>query len=118
MRTWGRPTNQDGTRGEWTMVETDPITGSNDMVYVTTLCQVLLLNLGESPFYGDVGIPAQPSVLQQIFPDYYVNYTQKLFAPYFASLLVSKNTTPDPNYNIQVLTHQGTPVNISVPVAY
>jgi hypothetical protein len=117
MRTWGRAVNQDGSRGPWTEVSTTS-TGSNDLVYVTTLCQVLLLNLGESPFFANYGIPAQQSVLQQVFPDYYVSYTQQMFAPYFANLLVSKNPDPAPNYNIQILTHEGVPLNVNVPIPY
>lgn len=86
------------------------------MVYVTTLAQVLLLNLGESPFYADRGIPAVQSIITQVFPDYYVAYTQQKFAPYFASLIVSKQPLPDPTYNINVTTHQGVKINASIPV--
>lgn len=116
MRTWGRPTNRDGSRGPWTAVTTDPTTGLNDMVYVTTLCQVLLLNLGESPFYANYGIPAHPAVIQQVFPDYYVTFTQMKFAQYFASLIVSKVNLPDPTYTINVTTHNGVKLNASVPI--
>lgn len=114
MRTWGRVTNQDGSRS-WVQVATDA-NGSNDMVYITTLAQVLLLNLGESPFYANYGIPAVPSVITQVFPDYYVTYTQQLFAPLFANLIVSKQSLPDPTYNINVTTHQGVKLNASIPV--
>jgi hypothetical protein len=37
--------------------------GYNDAVYLTTLSQVLKLNLGESPFYANYGIPQYQSVL-------------------------------------------------------
>lgn len=86
------------------------------MVWVTTLCQVLLLNLGESPFYADYGIPAHPAVIQQVFPDYYVTFTQMKFAQYFASLIVSKVNVPDPTYNINVTTHNGVKLNAAVPI--
>src|ERR1700690_1169588 len=101
MRTWGRPTFQDGSRGPWTQVTTDA-DGSNDLVWVTTLAQVLLLNLGESPFYANFGIPAHQSVMSRIFPDYYVAYTQRQFSKYFASLIISKQPLPDPTYIINV----------------
>lgn len=117
MRTWGRPVNPDGTRGTWTKVETSS-TGSNDLVYVTTLCQVLLLNLGESPFFANYGIPAMPSVLTQVVPDYYVVYTQQQFAPFFANLLVSKNATADPSYNVRIVTHNGVTLNANIPIPY
>lgn len=117
MRVWGRPRNRDGTIGTWQAVETDD-NGNNDMVYVTALCQCLLLNLGESPFFGNFGIPAQQSVMQQVWPDYYVIYTQQQFAPYFASLIVSKENTSDPTYRINIVTHQGVTLNINLPVPY
>ncbi len=118
LRTWGRPHNSDGTYGPWTKVTTDPATGLNDLVYFTTLCQVLLLNLGESPFFANYGIPAHQSVVTQIFPDYYVAYTQQQFAPHFASLIVSKRATAEPAYNVNVTTHVGQKLNASVPVPY
>lgn len=114
MRTWGRVTNQDGSLS-WKVVTTDA-NGFNDMVLITALCQVLLLNLGESPFYATNGIPAQQSVMQQIFPDYYVALTQQTFAPNFASLLISKITSPTPTYKVVVRTHQGVIINAEVPI--
>lgn len=117
MRAWGRTKNIDGTRGPWTAVTTDA-NGSNDLVYVTNLCQVLLLNLGESPFFANYGIPAQQTIQQQIYPDYYMIFTQQQFAPFFASLQITRVATFEPTYNVQVLTHQGTTLSVSVPIAY
>ena len=114
MRIYGRITNPDGTK-TWVKVSTDA-NGQNDMVYLTNLAQVLLLNLGESPFYANYGIPAHPSVVSQVFPDFYVAYTQQKFAQYFASLLVSKQPLPDPTYTINVTTHSGVKLNAAIPV--
>lgn len=114
-RTWGRPTNRDGTRGPWTQVTTD-INGFNDEVYITTLAQNCLLNLGESPFFADYGIPARPSVVQQVFPDYYVTLMQKRFSGFFASLIIAKVSAPFPSYLINVTTMQGFKINASIPV--
>ena len=100
------------------MVTTDPATGLNDMVYVTTLCQTLLLNLNESPFWGNYGIPAHPSVVTQIYPDYYVTYTQQQFSAYFASLIISKVSAPTPTYDVKIVTHQGQKLNALVPIPY
>lgn len=87
------------------------------MVWLTTLVQTLLLNLGESPFYAQYGIPAQQSVMQQVFPDYYVALTQQAFAPYFASLLITKvSGTSAPTYQVNVTTHQGVKLNPSIPI--
>lgn len=108
MRTYGR------LNGRWVEVSTDA-NGFNDAVYLTTLIQCLKLNLGESPFYANYGIPAHPSVVQQVFPDFYVAQTQQQFAPYFASLLIAKQNAPTPTYQINVTTHQGGRVATSIP---
>lgn len=126
MRTWGRrlrdPLHPE-LGLEWVQVNTDPVTGLNDMVYLVTLIQCLLLNLGESPFYSQYGIPAKPAVVQQVFPDYYVARTQNQFAPFFASLQVAKQTAVDstrgapfPEYRINVTTHRGQKLNAAIPI--
>lgn len=115
MRTYGRlPPNEQGYRA-WVEVATDP-NGSNDEVYITTLCQTLLLNYGESPFFGNYGIPGFAAVMTQIFPDYYVAQTQQQFAPFFASLLITKVNSPTPTYDIKLTTHAGVKMNASVPI--
>ena len=127
MRTYGRVYHEDGSR-HWVTVLTDQ-NGFNDLVYVTTLAQVLYLSPGESPFYADYGIPAQASVLTQVAPDFFVARTQQQFAPYFAALTVAKlapiprdgRGNPVPTYNIGVVTHTGAvlpPITIptSIPV--
>lgn len=115
MRTYGRTYDEFGQPTGWVEVTTDT-NGFNDQVYVTTLAQCLLLNIGESPFYANYGIPAQRSVIQQIFPDYYVGQTQAQFAKYFASLIVSKIQSPTPIYNLSVITHQGAKIMKQIPV--
>jgi hypothetical protein len=116
MRTYGRVTNPDGSKS-WVTVQTDPATGSNSWVYLTTLCQALLLNLGEAPFDASSGLPAQQSVIQQIAPDFYVTRTQQQFAQYFASLIIAKDpAAPVPTYNINVTFFDGTPASVTVKV--
>jgi hypothetical protein len=118
MRTYGRVYNNDGSY-KWVNVTTDA-NGYNDQIYVTTLCQVFRLNLGESPFYGNYGIPAQQSVIQQIAPDYYMSVTQQQFSPYFANLLVKRvaytdsNGVSTPYYNVKVTTKQGSVLQTQV----
>ena len=114
MRTYGRVTNADGSR-TWVEVQTDS-QGYDDYVWLTTLCQVLQLNRNESPFYANYGIPAQQSVIQQIYPDYYVAITQQQFAQYFANLTVSSVPGYSPVYQVSVTTHQGVPALEYVPV--
>lgn len=106
MRTYGRITNPNGTK-TWVEVTTDS-QGFNDNVYLTTLAQCLKLNLGESPFYSNYGIPAQQTVVTQVFPDYYVAQTQSQFAPYFASLSINRVVgSYPPVYNAKAVTHSG-----------
>lgn len=111
-RIYGRVTNPDGTK-TWVVVQTDA-NGFNDAVNCTWLCQALLLNLNESPFYSDWGIPAKSDIVQQVQPDYYVTRTQMRFAQYFANLLVAKVSSNPPIYNISIATHAGAKVNIEL----
>lgn len=113
MRTYGRVYSADGTTYRWVEVSTDP-TGANDYVYITTLIQVLKLNLGESPFYAQFGIPAKPSVVQQVFPDFYVSRTQQQFAPFFAALTIAKMPLRTPTYRVNLTTNQGTKVQADI----
>ncbi len=103
------------TRKAWIEVATDA-QGFDDYVWITTLIQCLKLNLGESPFYANYGIPAKPSVVQQVHPDYYVARTQQQFAPRFASLIVSKLPLLTPTYKISVTTNQGIKRVEEIPV--
>ncbi len=114
MRTYGVIQTAGGPL--WVEVTTDP-SGQNDAVYLTTLCQVLLLNLGESPFYANYGIPSFVSVQTQIPPDLYVARTQAQFAPFFASLTIARATAVDgsPIYNISVVSHTGASIGVQVP---
>lgn len=114
MRTYGRVYDNQG-QPTWTVIETSP-QGFDDYVWVTTLIQCLLLNLSESPFYANYGIPAQQALVQQVFPDFYVIQTQRQFLPYFASLIVFKVADPDPHYKVNIVTQQGVPIAASIPI--
>lgn len=115
MRVYGRFVNSTGQK-VWAVVQTDA-RGNNDLVYVTALAQYLLLNWGESPFFGAAGIPAAEVVAQQVAPDYYVALAQQLFAPYFASLIITRQDDPvTPIYNVNILTHQGVQLSANVPI--
>jgi hypothetical protein len=114
MRTYGRINQVDGIGGQWVQVSTDA-NGFNDAVWLTTLIQCLKLNLGEDPRFANYGIPAVPSVLSQIFPDYNTYLTQSQFSQYFASLSVQKVNSPTPTYNITALTHSGAVLEASIP---
>lgn len=119
MRVYGRvPIDQRDPRGpkRWVEVTTDA-NGFNDQVFLTQMAQVLQLNLNESPFYGDWGIPARQSVQQQIAPDIFVAQVQSRFAPRFASLIISKDQkATQPTYNVNALTHQGVALFKQVPI--
>lgn len=113
MRTYGRVTDEYGNK-TWVEVTTDA-NGDNDAVWVTTLAQVLKLNLGESPFYANYGIPAKQSVLQQIAPDYAMAVTQQQFSQYFANLVITKLVDLPPTYIVNVTTHQGAVIEMQIP---
>lgn len=114
MRTYGRTVDENGHK-TWVVVESDQATGSDSWVWVTTLCQALLLNLGESPFYAQYGLPAQQAILQQIQPDYYVSRTQQQFAQRFASLIVAKDPQPGV-YKINAVLLEGTPASVTLQI--
>lgn len=107
MRTYGRITNPDGSK---TWVEVDDYNG----IYLTTLAQCLKLFKNESPFFANYGISANVAVIQQIWPDFDVALTQQQFAPFFASLIISKQNAAEPTYLVNVLTKQGQRKQIKV----
>lgn len=92
------------------------------MVWLTTLIQVIKLNLGESPFFADWGIPAHPSVVSQIAPDYYMNLIQQRFASHFMYLTIVRQQdapdergAPSPYYLVNVITQYGAFLATKVP---
>ncbi|MFA9204844.1 MAG: hypothetical protein ACEQSH_00150 [Bacteroidia bacterium] len=116
MRTWGRFPKGTPRAGQWFAVETQD-NGAQDYVWVTTLIQCLKLILGESPFWANHGIPAEQAIIQQVFPDFYVYQTQQQFAPFFASLIITKVPgVQDPTYNVQIVTNYGTKINETIGV--
>jgi len=97
-RTYGR-----NAESMWVEID-DP-----NYIQLATLAQTLRLTRGESPFYGNYGIPAQASVLSQIAPDAAVNRTQSQFSQYFASLGVTRQANAvNPTYNITAVFLDGT----------
>lgn len=101
-RTYGKDAN-----GAWVVVTTDE-KGFDDQVWLTTLCQVLLLNLQEDPRFGNYGIPSLSSVQTGVPPDTFVAIVQQQFSQYFASLQISRVVGANvPTYNINVLCNNG-----------
>ena len=114
MRTYGRVKQPDGSL-KWFLVET-PANGDNSLIWLITFCQVLKLFLNESPFWANYGIPANQSVVSQIFPDFYVTRAQQQFAQYFSSLIVFRQPIPTPTYVINITTLSGEKVSVSMGV--
>jgi hypothetical protein len=132
MRTYGRTQDVLSGKKTWWVVLTD-INGFNDSVWLTTLVQVVKLNLGESPFFADYGIPAHESVVTQIFPDFFMARIQQQFSNHFASLLlttlpvdqgsadsfaVGEEGRPAPRYYISVLTNYGSRIGLRIKSDY
>ena len=91
--------------------------GDLSNIYLTTLVQTLRLSLGESPFFGNYGIPAQQSVITQVFPDFYASQTQTQFAPYFASLTIQRvSTSGNPIYRVRAVCKTGAILTSEVAV--
>lgn len=114
MRAWGRTYNEDGTY-QWVAAQTQA-NGLNDAFYITALAQCLKLNLGESPFYANAGIPQSQTIATQTFPDFYVMRIQQQYALYFASLTIARvpGTVP-PQYNVRAVTHSGAIISENIP---
>ena len=122
MRTYGRvpvpfpPSGVEYSQGifypnyQWVEVVPDA-NGNTDYIYITALLQCFRLNLGESPFWANFGIPAKISVQTQQPPDYYVSFIQTYFSKYFASLIIAKQpTSPNattPIYNVYIVRKNG-----------
>jgi hypothetical protein len=124
MRTYGRTRDVLTGKKTWWIVTTDG-NGFNDGVWLTTLAQVVKLNLGESPFFANYGIPAHPSVVTQIQPDFFMARTHQQFLPYFASLVLTKQPDavdddgrPAPSYYISVLTNYGSRIGVRTAPGY
>lgn len=114
LRSYGRVTDPLTGAKTWVVVQTDA-NGEDSYVWATTLCQVIKLNLGESPFFADYGLPAHQSVVTQVQPDFYVSRTQRQFAKRFASLIVAKVTAiPAPVYRMNAVTKYGTVLQANV----
>jgi len=106
MRVYGRVTDELGNK-KWVVYTTDA-NGLNDACYLCALEQWILLNLGESPFYANAGIPAIQSVVTQVFPDFYVMQAQARFAQFFPSITITRvQGSNPPVYNGTVLTNAG-----------
>ena len=95
----------------WNLQQGEVVQVSVGYIWLTTLVQTLRLIEGESPFYGNYGIPAYKSVHTQIAPDAAVSRTQSQYSPHFASLAVSKQQlAAQPTYNISAIFTDGTTI--------
>lgn len=104
-RVWARIHNDDGTR-TWQAIETTSA-GSNDNLNFIWLQNVLLLNINESPFYSDWGVPVHQTMVSQILPDYYMSLIQRRFSEYFASVIINRISATTPTYSISVTSATG-----------
>jgi hypothetical protein len=122
MRIFGRTRDVLTGKKTWVEIDTDE-NGFNDMVMLTALAQCLKLNLGESPFWADWGIPAYASIVTQIHPDFYMAIIQQRFASSFMVLMLQKMSDafdetgrPAPFYLINIVTNYGASLEREVPI--
>lgn len=112
MRTYGRVLI--GGQLIWMQVNPDA-NGDPSQIYFTTFLQCLKLVLGEDPFWGNYGIPIFQSIQTQQPPDYYVMQMQQRFAPFFASLVVSRvESATEPTYDISVMFKTGATYSVTL----
>jgi hypothetical protein len=120
MRIYARvpadPLSPIDTPKKWVVVTTDA-RGYNDAVYITAMAQTCKLNLGESPFWANFGIPAKQSVISQIMPDLYVVLIQQFYQKFFSSLLLAKIPSADgvtPQYKLSATSKSGFQFNATI----
>lgn len=102
MGIWTRQYQPDGTR-RWVSVR-------DNQAIIAWLQNALLLQLGESPFWADWGLPVTQMLVTQVWPDYYVHMTKQRFEDYFTSLRITRDTAQDsaePSYTISALFADG-----------
>jgi hypothetical protein len=105
MRTYIRLYNENN-EPRWAVVQTDA-NGFDDYVWASTLVQCFKLNINESPFYANYGIPSLQAVNAQVPPDSYLSNLQSLFAGHFANLVISRTADNPPTYLANLVTQQG-----------
>ena len=104
METLGRNV----TTGEWKYVTSD---NGAELVWFTTLCQVLKAEMREQPFYNieGFGIPTQDSIINHLMPDYYLMKIKEKFSEYFISppTITRVSSYPEMAYNVSVILSTG-----------
>ncbi|QDH14162.1 hypothetical protein E3E12_08125 [Formicincola oecophyllae] len=106
MRVWTRQWQPGGKR-RW-------VATTGNQALIAWLQNALLLELGESPFHVDWGIPVTNSLVTRIWPTFYLEQTVGRFRDYFASLQVAPTAGADtengpPDYTISAIFTDGTP---------
>ena len=99
MKTLGRNV----VTGAWEYVNSD---NGNELVWFTTLCQVLKAEMREQPFNNreGFGTPTQDSIINRLMPDYFLANIQKQFGEYFPypPQITRVSGYPVPTYKVSV----------------
>ncbi len=99
----------------WGLSQGETVIVDVGYIWLATLVQTLRLTTGESPFYGNYGIPGQESVMTQVAPDVALNQTQAQYAPYFASLtIIRQQNATQPTYNVYATFKNGVKIQTVV----
>lgn len=105
MKIWTRKWQEDGTR-KWIEV-------TGNQAIIAWLQNVLLLQLGEEPFYADWGIPVTQTLANRYWPDYYLNLIQQRFADQVSFIKITPERSDndpgtEPLYSISIIFNDGT----------
>jgi len=94
--------------GGWGYVTSD---NGNELVWFTTLCQVVKAEMREQPFNNreGYGIPTQDSIINRLMPDYYLVKIQQQFSEKFTypPQITRVSGYPEPTYKVAVTLSSG-----------
>lgn len=116
LRTYGRQENIDSPYGsDWVVVKS--VNEDDEAVWFTDFLQALQLNLGDSPFFANIGISHESVFQRNIPPDVDLLNLINYYSQFFESITADKDTSQyDPVYIIRVKFFSGGIETIKIPV--
>ena len=115
MRVYGRTI--DNTRPNANFYKWQVVQDDDDNIRLTHLIQVLQMDIQESPFYSNWGMPVANALITGVLSDVAINNTINQFAQYFAALQITRGISNDPKeiyYQVDVVLKNGKNVTLDV----